>query len=75
MAVTYDSIIEFTRDNKHQIIDGMKVKLASEFMARLNTQAMDDGQELKDLRIEERALSRVDELLETVLERMESGGK
>lgn len=72
MTQTFSSIIEFTRETKSTIIEEMKVKLASEFMAKLNNVNFDD-KELQGLKIEERALSRVEELLETILERMEKG--
>ena len=73
--MNYESIIEFTRQNKSKIIDEMKQQVATQFISRVNHPDFDDKKEMAELKIEERALSRTEELIETVIEKMEKGEK
>jgi hypothetical protein len=71
--MNYENIISFVREQKDIIIRDMKVKLADDFMRNINSVNFNDVEELYKLRVEESALSRVRELLEEVLERLEKG--
>ena len=69
----YLSVEEFIRANKDSIIDDMKQKVSLEFISRINNSDFNDEKEMLELRIEERALSRTKELIETVLDKMGKG--
>ncbi len=71
MSRSYSGIIEFARENSGKLINNMKVKLSSEFIAKINNVNFDEKVELDKLKIEERALSRCEELIENVLEILE----
>lgn len=71
--VTYESIIQFTREHSREIIKGMELKVADHFISRVNDPNFNDVQELKEIKIEQLALSKTQEILEKVLERMEKG--
>jgi len=71
--MNFESIVEFARENKTQIIDSMRTKHATQFMALINNPDFNESKELIELKIEERALSRTEELIEIVLETMTKG--
>ena len=71
---SYQGILDFVRENKDSLIEEMKIKVASQFMASLNSTDSDDNKLLADIKIEERALERTSELIENVLEKLEKGG-
>ena len=71
--MTYDSVIQFIRENKQHELDKMRYALANQFMARINNDNFVQDTELLNLKVEECALSRIDELLETLLEKIERG--
>jgi len=70
---SYQGVIDFVRENKDILIEDMKVTVASQFMASLNSPGSDDNKLLEDIKIEERALERTSELIEKVLEKLEGG--
>lgn len=73
--MSYQKIMDFVGEQKESIIDEMKRKLAMQFIANINNHSFDKDQELDELKVEARALERVDEILETVLEKMGEGEK
>ncbi len=67
--------MEFVRAHKEEILDDMRITLATDFLSRINNPDFDEKKELGELKIEERAFKRAGELLEIVLEMMEKKGE
>ena len=70
---SYQSILEYARLHKNEILEDMKVKTCSKFMSIINNEGIDQQKELLDLRVEERAISLAGNVIENVIEKMEKG--
>lgn len=71
--MNYANILEFASTHKKSIIKKLRNRAVSQFMANIDNDKFDEQKELQSLKIEERALTRADELIEIILERMARG--
>jgi signal recognition particle GTPase len=72
--VNYNSLIEFIRENKKTAIENMRTKSAVHFAKNLGNKEFDQEKELEMLRIEIAAIDISNEVIESILEKLESGG-
>jgi len=73
--MNYADIFEVARLHKGEILEDMRINAMSSFMSRVNHEGFDDEKELREIKIVDESLKRVNELLDKVLDKMEKGAR
>lgn len=69
----FESIIEFAKFHSKEVIEEYKTKEAIQFMARVNADNFNAEKELLEFKVSDRAYSIAQNIIETIIDRLEKG--